>query len=230
MWRLFFNREDEMKKFKYALLLLVCVLLIGCGKSEGENASTEPITEEQALAAVKNYCHATNPDLQGIEDAGNYPVYWDVESVGDNEIVVLFRSYTAAQVRYYINPTTGETYVTEFMPGISEEEESTDVTFNIRDYIVEGAENEPEEKNDTSLVPGEYVREFVEEIDGTEVTCTESFVLNADGTGTYTAQDTVKVKWDEEKIFDDSMEFEYRVDKKILRVKVENEWREFKRK
>lgn len=219
-----------MKRIKYALLLLVCVLLMGCGKMGEEGKPVEAVTADQALAAVKNYCHKTNPDLQGIEDAGNYPVYWDIETADDNEIVILYRSYTAAQVRYYIDPATGETYVTEFMPGISTEEERTEEAFNIRDYMVEGEDNESEEKNDASLVPGEYVREFVEEFEGSEVTYTESFVLNADGTGTYTAQDTVAIKWDEERIYDDSMSFEYRVDKKILRVKVDNKWREFKRK
>lgn len=37
----------------------------------------------------------------------------------------------AAQIRYYINPTTGETYVTEYAEGITPEEES----LNVRDYL-----------------------------------------------------------------------------------------------
>ena len=34
------------------------------------------ITDDQALSAIKNYCHTNNPDLKDIEEAGEYPVYW----------------------------------------------------------------------------------------------------------------------------------------------------------
>ena len=44
-----------------------------------------------------------------------------------------FMSY-AAQIRYYVDPTSGDTYVTEFVPGITDEEQKTGETFNIRDY------------------------------------------------------------------------------------------------
>ncbi len=48
---------------------------------------------------------------------------------------MLFRSYTGAEVRYHIDRAAGETYVTEFVSGITEKEERTDETFNIRDYL-----------------------------------------------------------------------------------------------
>ncbi len=95
----------------------------------------DAITDEQALSAIKNYCHFTNPDLEAIEKAGEYPVYWEVVSGEDNEIVVLFRSYTGAEVRYYIDPASGDTYVTEFVSGITPEEERTDENFNVKDYL-----------------------------------------------------------------------------------------------
>ena len=38
-------------------------------------------------------------------------------------------------VRYYIHPVSGETYVTEFVPGITEEEKRTDETLNVKDYM-----------------------------------------------------------------------------------------------
>ena len=41
----------------------------------------------------------------------------------------------AAQIRYYINPTTGETYVTEYVEGITPEEERTEESLNVRDYL-----------------------------------------------------------------------------------------------
>ena len=53
----------------------------------------------------------------------------------DAEAVVLFNSYTGAQVRYYIDRDTGETRVTEFVPGITAEETQTDESFNARNYL-----------------------------------------------------------------------------------------------
>ena len=93
------------------------------------------ISDEQALAAIKRYCYLNNPDLEGMEKAGEYPVYWDVSSSDEQEIVILFRSYTGAQIRYHIDPVSGEAYVTEFVPGITAEEERTDESLNIWEYI-----------------------------------------------------------------------------------------------
>ena len=97
---------------------------------------TGKITSDQALEAIRNYCIQNNTDLEEMLNSDEQTIYWDVESSDENQIVVLYRSYTAALVRYYINSTTGETYVTEFVPGITEEEERTDESFNLKDYIV----------------------------------------------------------------------------------------------
>ena len=104
-------------------------------EAETEDVQTERITDDQAMTAIKNYCHKTSPDLENIEKEGEYPVYWEVISSDENEIVILFRSYTGAQIRYYIDPVLGDTYVTEFVPQITNEEEKTDEEFNIRDYL-----------------------------------------------------------------------------------------------
>ena len=50
--------------------------------------------------------------------------------------MVLFRSYTGAQIRYYIDRATGETYVTEFVPGITAQEQQTEERLNVRDYLL----------------------------------------------------------------------------------------------
>ena len=104
-------------------------------EAETEDVQIERINDDQAMTAIKNYCHMTNPDLENIEKEGEYPVYWEVQSSDENEIVILFRSYTGAQIRYYIDPVLGDTYVTEFVPQITNEEEKTDEEFNIRDYL-----------------------------------------------------------------------------------------------
>ena len=93
------------------------------------------ITEEQAMAAIKKYCYSIDPELENTEKEGEYPMYWEASTKEDGSIVVLFRSYTAAQIRYYINPVTGDTYTTELVPGILDEEQRTDVHFNAWDYI-----------------------------------------------------------------------------------------------
>ncbi|MCR5603712.1 MAG: hypothetical protein K6G27_08430 [Lachnospiraceae bacterium] len=93
------------------------------------------ITDEAALAAIKNYCYKNNPDLKEMVDSGEYEVYWEIGSGDENEVVVLYRSYTAAIVRYYIDRTSGDTYVTEFVEGITPNEERTDETFNVKDYM-----------------------------------------------------------------------------------------------
>ncbi len=93
------------------------------------------LSKEQALEAVRKYCMANNPDLASISASDDHTVYWDSSINEAGEIVVLYRSYTGAQLRYYIDPDSGQTYVTELVPGIIDEEQRTDETFNVRDYM-----------------------------------------------------------------------------------------------
>lgn len=146
-----------MKK-KICILLMLCTVLAGCTEKTDEAVKTEVnkepavqtevidetpaadtendlISDDQAITAIKNYCHINNPDLENIEKEGEYPVYWEVQSSDENEIVVLFRSYTGSQIRYYIDPVSGDTYVTEFVPDITYEEEKTDEELNVKDYM-----------------------------------------------------------------------------------------------
>ena len=97
--------------------------------------SERALSYEQALSAIKKYCCTNNPDLERIVNAGEYQVYWEVVSSTDSETVVLFHSYTGAIIRYYIDPVSGETYVTEFVPGITPEEQRTGESFNIWEYL-----------------------------------------------------------------------------------------------
>lgn len=101
--------------------------------TDNAKAGDGTITDDQALSAIKSYCYASMPDLKSMEE--EYPVGWEIESSDENAIVVLFRSYTGALVRYYIDPVSGETYVTEFVSGITPEEERTEETLNVKDYL-----------------------------------------------------------------------------------------------
>ena len=93
------------------------------------------ITETQALEAIMNYCYVHNQNLKEIENSEERTLYWTVKTE-ENNIIVCFRSYTGALINYIINPTSGYTYVQEFVPGITEEWTDTDEIFYIRDYII----------------------------------------------------------------------------------------------
>lgn len=100
-----------------------------------EQRSAGQLPERSALDAIRNYCLSANPELEEIVNAGEYPVYWEISSSDENEVVVLFRSYTGAQIFYYIDRASGNVYVTEFVSGITDGEEPTDESFNVRDYL-----------------------------------------------------------------------------------------------
>ena len=107
----------------------------GESSSDTSNDTAAAITEEQAYAAVINYCKATNPDFTDEPNSAGAAEYWNVSTDENGMIVVLYRSYTAAQIRYYVDPATGETYVTEMVPGITDDEQPTGESFNVRDYL-----------------------------------------------------------------------------------------------
>ena len=97
--------------------------------------TSNAITDEMALDAIETRCVLENPDLTNMMAEDNYTFYWEVVSSTDSQVVVLYRSYTGAEIRYYIDRATGNTTVTELVPGIIDEEQATDETFNARDYL-----------------------------------------------------------------------------------------------
>ena len=48
---------------------------------------------------------------------------------------MLYRSYTGAKIRYYVDPSTGDAYVTEQVPGIIDEEQRREETLSIIPYM-----------------------------------------------------------------------------------------------
>lgn len=138
-----FIRQNIMKRIniqivkRFAAVFITSVTVFILSGCSGKNKAVimEKLSEEQALSAVKNYCCTINPDLENILKEGEYPVYWEIVSSDEQEIVVLFRSYTGALCRYYIDRVKGDTYVTEYVPEITSEEQRTDEKFNIRDYF-----------------------------------------------------------------------------------------------
>lgn len=138
-----FDKKAIILRASFAVFALSMTMMIcSCGRNSEEKAVetemeddvVEQISDEQGVEAIRNYCCTINPDLESIKTEG-FPVYWEIISSDNREIVVLFRSYTGAQVRYYIDRATGITTITEFVPGIMDEEKSTGESINVRDYI-----------------------------------------------------------------------------------------------
>ena len=100
-----------------------------------EPAKNDTITKDQALEAIRQYCFDTNPGLKEMIASEDYTIYWDVTTDDSGEIVVLYRSYTGAEIRYYIDPESGDAHTTELVPGIIDEEQPSDETLNVRDYM-----------------------------------------------------------------------------------------------
>ena len=93
------------------------------------------ISDQLALELIARHCMEQNPDLEEIVNAGQYDAYWEIVSSDPQEVVVLFRSYTGAQIRYYIERSTGDVRVTEFVPGITPEEMPSEESLNVWDYV-----------------------------------------------------------------------------------------------
>lgn len=141
---------------RMVLLIVICCMVLGLAacsqesgmesksRTEADNEDTaaadlkeaaDGITEDQAYEAVRKYYYTQNPGLEDPSSEGEAQAYWDVSTDENNKIIVLYRSYTGALIRFYIDPETGETYITEQVPGIIDDEQRTDETFNVKDYL-----------------------------------------------------------------------------------------------
>ena len=137
------------KRFAVMLACVMALGLVACGTKTEETSSlqveeipaaeesvqVDKITEEQATQAIHDYCIESFPDLANMEGSDDYTLYWEASTNENGEIVVLYRAYTGALIRYYVNPETGDTYVTEQVPGIIDDEQRTEETLNVKDYI-----------------------------------------------------------------------------------------------
>ncbi len=101
-----------------------------------DTSSSRTMDEETALRAIEKYLAETNESMYEKLQTGDYGtadgVYTDEEK---GNIVVWLRSYTGAYRYYYIDPDSGETYVTETSPlTYNSVETPTDETLNAWDY------------------------------------------------------------------------------------------------
>lgn len=144
-----------MKKLVTVLFLVLgmSAMLVGCGtenkktgatndsgnlenneaqKDETQNdESQNKITEKMAFDGVNNYCHSTydwsiaeeNPDI----------MYVEMGEETDTEYQVTFRSYTGSFVYFYVDKTSGNTRMVEYVPDLDIKEEAG--TINLNDYL-----------------------------------------------------------------------------------------------
>ncbi len=125
-------------------------------QTENTDQKADVLTEDQAYAAVINYNKSIDSGIDDELNPEGYSEYWDVSVDEEGKIVVLYRSYTAAQIRYYVDPVSGDTYITELVPGIIDEEQETGETFNAWDYLTAPAENTEARTEGEPDAPVEY--------------------------------------------------------------------------
>ena len=122
-----------MKHFA-CLFVLTVLLLCSCHTS----TPTKEITAEMAYEGVNNYCHEEydwtiakeNPDI----------MYVTMGEETDSAYQVIFRSYTAAFIYFYVDKASGTTRMVECAPGLDMEDDdgerqSSVGTINLFDYL-----------------------------------------------------------------------------------------------
>lgn len=153
-------------------------------ESQYHPTTNDQISREEAYDAIKNYCYQKyGKALTDMIEEGKYSIYWHVaDELVNGRYKVAFRSYTGAFEYYYVDPVTGDTYVTEWVWGIMDEEQPTNEAFNALDYLTIKSDEESDSANNTwkesyistvlekkqlSTVPEEYkmVRGYLHDFD-----------------------------------------------------------------
>ena len=124
------NKRLRMMKQIALLFLLATMLLCSCG-SKSTKESPSKITAEMALEGVSNYCHSEydwsiakdNPDIMGVE----------MGEETDSSYQVIFRSYTGAQVNFYVNKESGTTRMEDYVPTLGVKNDAG--TIELFDYL-----------------------------------------------------------------------------------------------
>lgn len=116
----------------FVLLSVLMVLsLCSCHNNKAEVSQSAGITAEMAYEGVNNYCHsqydwsmaAENPDM----------MYVKMGEETDSDYQVVFRSYTGALVRFYVDKTSGTTRMVESVPALGVD--SVAGTIDLHDYL-----------------------------------------------------------------------------------------------
>ena len=140
-----YNSEDSLYYFDSSRLFPESALdeAIEFGRENGQrtvfilSSSTEinitkgKITAEMAFEGVSNYCHSTY-DWSVAEDNPSI-MYVEMGVETDSAYQVVFRSYTGAFVNFYVDKTSGQTRIVEYVPALNIKEEAG--TIDLFDYL-----------------------------------------------------------------------------------------------
>lgn len=119
---------------RYTFFSFVFGVMLFC--SCGSNASKSTITEEMAYQGVSNYCHKEYD--WSIAESNPSIMYVAVGEATDSAYHVIFRSYTAALLHFYVDKASGSTKMVEEVPGLDIKNEKG--TINLFDYLKEEKE------------------------------------------------------------------------------------------
>lgn len=100
--------------------------------SEEASNGNVALTDQVVLNAIIDYCYENHPGIATAEE-GSY--YWDIFETSDEEITIVFRSYTGAFMYYHVPVATGDVYVMEYIPVVMDAPQMGDEQFSIYDYI-----------------------------------------------------------------------------------------------
>lgn len=118
---------------RYIALSFVCAALLfcSCRKNKSELAPSADLTAEKAYEGVSNYCHSAydwsvaedNPSIMNLE----------MGEETDSTYLVVFRSYTGALVRFYVDKSNGATRIVDYVPALNIEDEAG--TIDLHEYL-----------------------------------------------------------------------------------------------
>ena len=123
-----------MKKLFIFILTIVvlCTIFYGCeSKKELIEDNSTLITKETAYNVINKYCH-DNYDWSVAQDNPSI-MYVEMGNETESDYQIIFKSYTGSFVYFYVDKTSGETKVVEYVPNLDIENELDSI--NIFDYI-----------------------------------------------------------------------------------------------
>lgn len=115
-------------KYTFLSFAFASFLLCSCQHDASKECQ---VTAEMALEGISNYCHEEynwsiaedNPDIMHIE----------MGEETDSTYQVVFRSYTGAFVYFYVNKTSGQTRMEDYVPMLNIRSEAGSI--ELFDYL-----------------------------------------------------------------------------------------------
>ena len=111
--------------------MLSLLLLCSCRQGKTVEAQASGVTAEMALEGVSKYCHDEYD--WNIAEENPEIMYVTMGDETETEYKVIFRSYTGSFVYFYVDKTSGQTRMVDFVPALNIEEENGSI--DIHDYL-----------------------------------------------------------------------------------------------